>query len=71
MRPPLTPPKEGDSSPRESLEEDFIKWLIICVRVTPLFWEGQGGALLYSLLQHIADEVVELLHGGDEHALVG
>ena len=27
--------------------------------------------LLYALLDNVADEVVEFLHGGDEYALVG
>ena len=31
----------------------------------------RGSTLLYSLLYHVVDEIVELLHGGYEDALIG
>ena len=35
------------------------------------YWFVIRVGLLYTLLDDVADEIVELLHGGDEYALVG
>ena len=69
-------PEEGNSNPRDKVREGlllngYFSFLLYWEIQSPLLGRGKGEALLYSLLDYVADEVVELLHSGDKHALVG